>query len=140
MRRLLLFGLFLIALAAPAQAMAATQVKVMGSQFGDVLFDGKGRAIYLFTKERGSTSRCYGDCAVAWPPVLTRGAPTAGAGVTGSKLGTTKRKGGKRQVTYAGKPLYYYITDRRPGQITCHDVFEFGGTWYVVKPDGSAVR
>ncbi|MBA3301507.1 MAG: hypothetical protein H0T15_06515 [Thermoleophilaceae bacterium] len=115
-------------------------METRSSAYGEVLFDGKGRAIYLFTKEKGSTSRCYGDCAVAWPPVLTRGKPRAGKGADGSKLGTTKRKGGKSQVTYAGKPLYYYVSDVKPNVITCQDVFEFGGTWYVVKPDGSAVR
>ena len=51
-------------------------------------------------------------------------------------LGTTTRRGGRRQVTYNGHPLYYYVTDTRPGQITCQDVVEFGGTWLVVDPRG----
>ena len=46
---------------------------------------------------------------------------------------------GGRIVTYNGHPLYYYVTDRKPGQVTCHNVVEFGGTWLVVNPDGNAV-
>ena len=48
----------------------------MNSRYGRMLFDARGRAIYLFTREPGSKSRCYGDCAVAWPPVYTRGRRT----------------------------------------------------------------
>ncbi len=115
-------------------------IKVAGSRYGRMLFDGRGRAIYLFTREKGSTSRCYGQCAVAWPPVYTNGRPRARDGVDGDLLGTTRRRGGRRQVTYNGHPLYYYVTDTKPGQITCQDITEFGGTWLVVAPSGNAIR
>ena len=104
-----------------------------------MLFDARGRAIYLFTREPGTKSRCYGECAVAWPPVYTRGKPRALRGVDADLLGTTKRRGGRRQVTYNGHPLYYYVTDTKPGQITCQDITEFGGTWLVVDPQGNAI-
>jgi hypothetical protein len=55
-------------------------------------------------------------------------------------LGTTRRRDGNTQVTYRGHPLYYYVRDRKPGQILCQDVVEFGGTWLVVSPSGRAVR
>jgi hypothetical protein len=47
---------------------------------------------------------------------------------------------GRRQVAYAGRLLYYYVKDRRPGQILCQNVFEFGGNWLVVRPSGSFVE
>jgi len=115
-------------------------IKVMNSRYGRMLFDGRGRAIYLFTRERGSKSRCYGGCAAAWPPVYTNGRPRARGAVDSDLLGTTTRRGGRRQVTYNGHPLYYYVTDTRPGQITCQDITEFGGTWLVVDPAGNAIR
>jgi predicted lipoprotein with Yx(FWY)xxD motif len=114
-------------------------IKVMDSRYGRILFDGRGRAIYLFTREKGKRSRCYGQCAVAWPPVYTRAKPRAGAGADADLLGTTKRRGGRRQVTYNGHPLYYYVTDRAPGVVTCQNVVEFGGTWLVVAPSGDAI-
>jgi predicted lipoprotein with Yx(FWY)xxD motif len=112
-------------------------VKVVDSQFGRVIADRKGEALYLFDKEQAKKSECYGECAAAWPPVLTKGKPRAGKGAKAGKLGTTRRRDGKLQVTYAGHPLYYYVDDA-PGTILCHDVPEFGGTWLVVKPSGGA--
>ena len=57
-----------------------------------------------------------------------------------SLIGTTRRRGGRRQITYNGWPLYYYVGDRSPGQISCQDVDEYGGTWLVIRPDGKLVR
>lgn len=113
-------------------------IKAVGSEYGKVVADAKGEAFYLFDKEDGPKSECYGACAKAWPPVLTSGKPRAGKGVKASLLGTTKRKNGKLQVTYAGQPLYYYVDDS-PGNILCQNVDEFGGLWLVVKPNGAPV-
>lgn len=119
---------------APMSAQGA-RVKVVNSDFGRVIADGRGEAFYLFDKEGTKKPECYGACARVWPPVLTKGKPVAAGGVKQSLLGTTKRKNGKLQVTYAGQPLYYYVDDS-PGTILCHDVAEFGGLWLVVKPNG----
>ncbi|MGD9734660.1 MAG: hypothetical protein AB7V58_03470 [Solirubrobacterales bacterium] len=123
---------------APAPASAArprgTRVEVVDSRFGPLVADRHGEALYLFERERGGRSKCYGPCAGVWPPLLTRGRPVA-AGVEAGLLGTTRRADGKLQVTYAGHPLYRYVGDS-PGTILCHDVVEFGGTWLVVRPDG----
>jgi predicted lipoprotein with Yx(FWY)xxD motif len=123
-----------------AGASAATTVKAMKTRYGRILVDGRGRALYLFTREKGATSRCAGRCANAWPVFYARGRFRAGGGADADLLGTTKRRGGRRQVTYNGHPLYYYVTDRKPGQVTCQDVTEFGGTWLVVSPSGAAIR
>lgn len=120
-----------------AMAAHGTRVKVVSSDYGQVIADGKGEAFYLFDKESSKKPRCYGACASAWPPVLTKGKPVAASGAKQSLLGTTKRANGKLQVTYAGHPLYYYVDDS-PGTILCHDVEEFGGRWLVVKPNGDA--
>jgi predicted lipoprotein with Yx(FWY)xxD motif len=131
--------------AAPAETEAAggsagtgTTIKTADSQYGNVLFDGGDQAIYYFDKESGSKSDCYGACAEAWPPVLTEGAPQAGAGAQAGLLGTTQRDDGTTQVTYDGHPLYLYAHEG-PGQVTCHDVSEFGGLWLAVQPNGEQV-
>jgi predicted lipoprotein with Yx(FWY)xxD motif len=117
---------------------AGIQISVRSSQYGRILRDGSDRAIYLFTHDRSTPSTCYGACATAWPPVLTKGAPAAGSGLNARLLGTTRRREGTLQVTYASHPLYYYVSDK-PGQILCQNVEEFGGTWLVVSPHGTAV-
>jgi len=126
------------ATATTASARAGKKVKAVSSSYGKVIADGRGEAFYLFDRDRGGKSRCYGACARAWPPVTTKGRPRAGKGVKARLLGTTKRSNGKRQVTYAGHPLYYYVADS-PGRILCQNVSEFGGLWLVVKPSGKPV-
>jgi predicted lipoprotein with Yx(FWY)xxD motif len=122
------------------EAMAGgAKVTLKNSEYGRVLMNGGGKALYLFTKDSGPTSQCNGDCAVAWPPFLTKGKPGAGEGLKPKLLGTTRRDDGSRQVTYKGHPLYFYEQDR-PGVILCQDVFEFGGTWLLVNRRGNAVR
>lgn len=114
-----------------------TPVKVVGSEYGRVIADRRGEALYLFGKESRGRSECYGACASAWPPALAKGRPEAVDGARQGLLGTTRRRNGKLQLTYAGHPLYYYVADS-PGTILCHDVEEFGGLWLVVKPNGRA--
>ena len=105
-----------------------------------MLFDGRGFALYGFTKDSHGRSACSGACAKAWPPYVVKGAARAGAGVKASLLRTIRRSDGSRQVTYAGRPLYYYVGDAKAGQIRCQNVAEFGGTWLVVRPSGRLVR
>lgn len=121
-----------------ADAKPGRTVKVVDSEYGPVIADEKGEAFYLFDKEKSPRPECFGECAVAWPPVLTKGEPRAGKGAEARLLGTTRRPDGKLQVTYAGHPLYYYVDDS-PGVILCQNVSEFGGLWLVVTPGGAPV-
>jgi predicted lipoprotein with Yx(FWY)xxD motif len=115
-------------------------VTAHSSRFGRILFNGRGFVLYGFTRDPRSRSVCSGACATAWPPYIVRSAPRAGAGVRRSLLGTTRRPDGRLQVTYKGRPLYYYVGDRAPGQILCQNVSEFGGLWLVARPNGTLVR
>jgi predicted lipoprotein with Yx(FWY)xxD motif len=112
-----------------------TVITVGDSEFGPMLFDDRGQAIYLFDQEDAGTPVCYDECAEAWPPVLTDGAPQPAGEAQASLLGTTQRSDGSVQVTYAGHPLYFYANED-PGEVLCHDVFLNGGTWYVITPEG----
>ena len=116
-------------------AAAGTTITTGDSDFGAMLFDASKQAIYLFDAETTSRPECYDACAEAWPPVLTSGAPRVAGAARADLLGTTKRRDGTTQVTYAGHPLYYYAHER-PGQVLCHDVDEYGGLWLVVTPSG----
>jgi predicted lipoprotein with Yx(FWY)xxD motif len=123
------------AVAAPPAMGAGTEITVRGSEFGSMLWGPKRQAIYGFERDTRDRSRCYGACAKAWPPVYANGAPVAGRGVRRSLLGTTRRRGGRRQVTYAGRPLYFYAHEGR-GEVRCHNVNLNGGLWWVIGPDG----
>ena len=112
-----------------------TTIVLRGSEFGSMLFDARRQAIYVFENDRRNRTVCYGECARAWPPVYTRGAPRARGGVRASLLGAIRRRDGRMQVTYAGRPLYFYAHER-PGEVRCHNVNLNGGLWWVVGADG----
>jgi predicted lipoprotein with Yx(FWY)xxD motif len=126
--------------ASTPSAGAATIAVASNSSLGQILVDGKGMTVYLFEKDSGTTSACYGSCAAVWPPVLTGGAPQAGTGANASLLGTTKRTDGTVEVTYAGHPLYYFVRDKAPGDATGQGVNGFGALWWVMSPSGAAVK
>jgi predicted lipoprotein with Yx(FWY)xxD motif len=118
---------------------AATVAVASNAKLGQILVDGSGRTLYLFQADTTTTSTCYGSCASYWPPVLTNGAPQAGAGANASLLGTTKRTDGTVEVTYGDHPLYYVVTDHNPGDATGQNVNNFGAPWFVVGPDGNKI-
>ena len=107
------------------------------SQFGPVIFDAGGQAIYLFEPESDGVPQCYGDCAVAWPPVLTTGAPGVGAGLDGAALGVVERDDGGTQVTYNGWPLYYYAHEGK-NVVECHNIVSYGALWFALDAAGDA--
>ena len=118
-----------------AQSSGPAIVNVsQNAALGSFLVDSKGMTLYLYTVDTPNTSNCYGPSAVAWPPLLTTGAPVAGTGVTASMLGTTTRTDGTTQVTYNGWPLYYFATDKVPGDTTGENV---QNVWFVITPAGA---
>jgi len=119
------------AAAGPASLMVATDPKL-----GQILVDGKGMTLYMYTKDEPDKSNCTGKCLAAWPPFLTVGAPVAGTGVDASLIGTAKLADGSTIVTYNHMPLYYWAKDTKAGDATGQGV---GNVWYVLAPDGKVV-
>lgn len=156
-----ILALFLIACGTPQAPVAATPAStpsasaptqvptpsppppdtllLAGSRYGKIVVDAQGRTLYLFDAERGPGPKCYGGCAVAWPPLLITGAPVAGEGLSQAHIGTVARSDGSIQVSYNGHPLYYYVGDRSPGEIKCQAAIEYGGGWYVVDAHGNRI-
>lgn len=121
----------------PEATGAAVVTAASVPKLGMVIVDSEGMTLYDFHKDKGTTSSCYGACAQNWPPLTTEGDPQAGNGADAAKLGTTERKDGSTQVTYAGHPLYTFIQDRKPGEANGNDLDFFGGEWYALEPSGS---
>jgi predicted lipoprotein with Yx(FWY)xxD motif len=122
---------------AAAQQAAEGTVAVANTGLGEVLVDAKGRTLYVFTKDKGDQSVCSGKCAAAWPALTVTGAATPGTGVQASLLSTSKQANGSTQVTYGGKPLYYFAGDKAPGDTKGQGL---NGVWWVVRGDGSLVQ
>jgi predicted lipoprotein with Yx(FWY)xxD motif len=112
------------------------EIVVKDSEFGRILFDANGQVVYVFEIDGRNRSACTSaECVEAWPPVLTREPPSAGAGADKNLLATIRRGDGRLQVTYNGRPLYFYEHES-PGEIKCHNVDLHGGLWWVVTPRG----
>jgi predicted lipoprotein with Yx(FWY)xxD motif len=119
-----------------AESGAAVLTVASAPKVGAVLVSSDGFTVYDFHKDKGTTSSCYGSCEGVWPPVTTEGPPQVGEGAAASKLGTTRRKDGTMQVTYAGHPLYTYAADKKPGEANGNDVDSFGAEWYALQGSG----
>jgi predicted lipoprotein with Yx(FWY)xxD motif len=116
-----------------------TTISVADTKVGQALVDGSGRIVYLFEADKGKDSTCYDACAQAWPPVTTSGGPQSGTGASGALLGTTTRTDGTTEVTYGGHPLYYFIADKKAGDMTGQGINQFGAKWYVLAPSGKKI-
>lgn len=113
-----------------SQNTSEVTVKVSNHpKLGKILTGSNGMTLYIFTPDRNNTSTCYDLCAVEWPPLLiSSGQPNLPPGIPGA-LGTINRKDNTRQVTYNGKPLYYYVGDNVAGDATGQ---QLENKWFVV--------
>jgi len=108
------------ALTLPGLAMAAEPAMMKDG----MMVDHKGMTLYTFDKDSGGKSMCNDDCAKNWPPMM---AP-AGAKAEG-KWSTIKRDDGMMQYAYDGKPLYTFVKDKKPGDMTGDKMKD---VWHVV--------
>ncbi len=127
-----------LAVARSAGAATASQVSTTtNSHYGTILVS--GTTLYTL---KPSKVRCDAACLKVWPQmILPQGVTSAkaGPGVNAAKLGTVTLKGGALQVTYGGKPLYWFFLDTAPGQVK-GNIKDKWGAWSVVvtaKPSGS---
>jgi len=118
-----------------AQEASGAIVAVASSKLGDILVDADGRTLYAFTKDKGDQSACSGQCATNWPALT--GPATAGTGVQTSLLSSSMQASGDTQVTYGGRPLYYFAGDAKPGDTNGQGV---GDVWFVLTADGQLVK
>jgi predicted lipoprotein with Yx(FWY)xxD motif len=122
-----------------ATGAGATVLEATIARYGNVLTDSQGFVLYTYTADKPGSTGCEGACLRFWPPLLLPvgvAHPSAGPGVSG--LGAFQR-GSAIQVTYRGYPLYTYMTDRRPGQVTGQGVVDGGGTWILATVAQAAV-
>jgi predicted lipoprotein with Yx(FWY)xxD motif len=129
--------------ASPAPDVAAktkpATVRVAKTNLGNVLVNSKGRTLYHFLADTGTTSTCSDACATNWPPLLVNGTPKAGKGAKASLLSTSPRSDGKTQVVYNGHPLYTFQGDKKAGATTGQGVNAFGAQWFAVSGSGNDV-
>ena len=122
---------------AVAAAAGPATVGTTTGTLGTFLVDGKGMTLYMYLSDTAGESTCYDACAVAWPPLLTNGAPTASGSAAKSQLSTTARTDGATMVKYGAQPLYHFAQDTKPGDTTGQGI---QNVWYVVGVDGQPIK
>ena len=120
--------------AAPSAAAggALTLTVATSATAGKYLAGADGKTLYVFSPDTANKSACTGSCATNWPPLTVAAggsAPTA-TGATGT-LATFARDDGTTQVSYNGKPLYYFANDKAAGDTNGQGV---AGKWTVAAP------
>src|SRR5690349_17039739 len=124
------------AVASTAKSDKSATVAVANTDLGAVLVDSNGRTLYLFGADKGSKSACSGACAANWPPLIARGAATAGTGAKASLVSTSTRSDGQKQVTYNGHPVYLFTGDQKAGDTNGQGINAFGGSWFALTAAG----
>jgi predicted lipoprotein with Yx(FWY)xxD motif len=127
MRKLLILSATCLAFSA-GLAFAAAPVMEMDSAMGKIYGDAKDMTLYTYDKDEAGKSNCYDKCAVNWPPYLAE----AGAAAEGEWT-IIDRTDGTKQWAYEGKPVYYFIQDKKPGDVMGDGKGD--GTWHVIKAD-----
>ncbi len=112
-----------LAVAAPAFADPAA---VTETSKGKALADAKGMTLYVLDKDTGDKSVCNGKCAANWPPLMA----SADAKAMGEWTVVT-RDDGSKQWAYKGKPLYTWVKDKKPGDVTGDGV---NNVWHIAQP------
>src|ERR1700730_12435277 len=125
---------------APSSPSPPATISGASSNLGQLLVGGNGKTPCLFEADTGTQSTGSGACAQAWPPLTTTGAPKAAGGASASLLGTTTRSDGTTQVTYSGHPLYYFVSDTKPGDTNGEGSTAFGAGWDVLSPAGAKIE
>ena len=107
-------------------------------EFGEIVVNGDGRTLYLFTKDTADPpkSNCNGDCAAMWPPVEAGSGTPKVEGIDDSLVGTVTRDDGTEQLTINGWPLYLFAKDAKAGEAKGQAV---GDVWWVVGADGKKI-
>lgn len=147
MKRILIAALAAATVVALAMSSAGARVsrsklQLRKTNVGTILVNGRGFTIYAFTKDGRNRDACAGisSCLSVWPVISGAAKPLLGPGVKPSLVGTITIKGGAKQVTYAGHPLYTYTADGGPGQTSYVNFLQFGGRWPAINAAGHEVK
>jgi predicted lipoprotein with Yx(FWY)xxD motif len=116
--------------------VASSVMLSTNATLGPILTDGRGMTLYTLSSDTTGTSTCGNTCASVWPPSLAPSPSSSlsvSTGVSGT-FGSTARSDGSLQLTYNGKPLYFFSHDSVPGDTNGQGVTDDFGHWTVAQP------
>jgi len=102
---------------------------IANPSLGNYLVDSKGMTLYYFAKDVYGNGACIDKCLDIWP-IFYAPEVIVPSSLDIMDFNEITREDGNRQTTYRGHPLYYYVSDLKPGDIKGEG---FNGFWYVAK-------
>ncbi|MGH1350032.1 MAG: COG4315 family predicted lipoprotein [Methyloligellaceae bacterium] len=90
-----------------------------------LLTDEAGRTLYIFDNDKSGLSNCQADCSESWPPYLVKDNEEIR-----ENFSVIERSDGSRQWAYLGMPLYYWVADKKPGDIKGNGI---AGVWHILR-------
>ncbi|PTM91991.1 COG4315 family predicted lipoprotein [Mycoplana dimorpha] len=123
--RTLFLAIAALAVTATA-AFADAPVTTVKTQKGEVLAGKNGMTLYTYKNDSKGTSTCYEACASNWPPFKAEASAKVGGAFT-----VIDRKDGTKQWAKDGMPLYYFVKDKKQGDVSGDGV---KGVWDAARP------
>lgn len=111
---------------------------------GDILVGPNGRTLYVYQDDEDEDLgyQCDEACSENFPPLvvsnrvfLDRGAPAGTLSALDRHADSWRAQ--RVQVTYGGRPLYYWSRDTNPGDVTGDGI---AGLWRVARPSLGTTR
>jgi predicted lipoprotein with Yx(FWY)xxD motif len=120
----------------PTPEAAPPTLLVGDTTLGPIVVDAAGMTVYYFDSDVAGSgvSTCNASCLAAWPAVHGTADVTVD-GIT-AEVGSITGTDGQPQLTLNGLPIYYWVNDHAPGDVTGQGA---SGVWWVVAPDGSKI-
>lgn len=115
--------LLLAAYTYAADMPAGVQAKTNSGK--TVLADASGMTLYTYGRDSDNKSNCSGNCAKNWPPLKAAADAQEMPDWT-----VVTRDDGSKQWAYKAKPLYTYVKDAKPGNMTG----DGAGPWLAATP------
>lgn len=116
-----------MAKAKPSAMMEEAVIKMASvDKLGTIVTDPKGMTLYTFANDKTGVSNCTGTCLQNWPPYVAK----SDTGKFPTNVSVIKRSDGTLQYAWKGMPLYYYFSDKKPGDIAGNGI---KGVWSVAK-------
>jgi predicted lipoprotein with Yx(FWY)xxD motif len=129
---LLFLAVLLLAVFSTVAVAMHHAVKIAEKEgLGKYLTDTEGKTLYWFQKDSPGKSTCSGGCLEKWP-IYFRETVAPPQTISKDDFGTITREDGKKQTTFRGYPLYYWVNDGNPGDTKGQGI---NNVWYVVNPD-----
>jgi predicted lipoprotein with Yx(FWY)xxD motif len=146
--RILFAAAFAFSTSLPAAAQDAPALSIgETSAYGRYLVGPDGRPLYAFVTEdvRGGNdiapiTACIERCLEDWPLALAPAAEFTVAEGVDPALADSLEWGGGLVLVYASHALFHYVRDVAGEAPRGQELHEWGGWWYLVRPDGSLIR